>query len=193
MLGGFKVSGKTLAAATMHSHFKLLIEHKHVQMRNCVLWSLFYFKYTVNEWHTYISLYDYACPCSPLSHFSIFKFPMKMKSFGLSETKFIVYLIRIRLNQQSEPHTFIHMNLLSRNPGSAPDFVYWKKRSISRLRTWSCLSDPTVSIQYPLPGSFTAPLYESYGEEDGLQTSKQGPEVIKLFHTQLSRTRTLSC
>ena len=33
------------------------------------------------------------------------------------------YLRKIGQNQQSEPHTFIHMNPLSRNPGAVPVHV----------------------------------------------------------------------
>ena len=39
------------------------------------------------------------------------------------------YLIKMRENQQSEPHSFIHMNPLSRNPGFATG-VYINIQSI---------------------------------------------------------------
>ena len=38
------------------------------------------------------------------------------------------YLREMRSKQQSEPHIFIHMNPLSRNPGSAPDNAFLSKK-----------------------------------------------------------------
>ena len=41
-----------------------------------------------------------------------FKYPMKMKQFGLSETKLFHFhgaFKKNEINQQSEPHTFIHI------------------------------------------------------------------------------------
>ena len=40
---------------------------------------------------------------------------------------FMGYLRKMRLNQESEPHPFIHMNPLSRNPGTAPAMpIMWR-------------------------------------------------------------------
>ena len=55
---------------------------------------------------------------------SVFKYPMKMRSFGLSETKLshvhgIFKKNEIKLAKRT--YTFIHTNPLSRNPRSAPE------------------------------------------------------------------------
>ena len=54
----------------------------------------------------------------------VFKYPMKMKSFGLNETNLLhVHGIfkknEIELTKRT-PHPFIDMNLFSRNTGSTP-------------------------------------------------------------------------
>ena len=66
---------------------------------------------------------------------------MKMKSFGLSETKLFHFHGMFKKNEiksakhpppPTHTHTFIHMNPLSRNPGSAPGKVEqtkWKRKT----------------------------------------------------------------
>ena len=48
------------------------------------------------------------------------------------------YSRKMRLNQQSDPHPFMHMNPLSRNPGTAPAMLIMqssRKRRITRIGT----------------------------------------------------------
>ena len=61
----------------------------------------------------------------PCTQPPIFKYPMKIKLFGLSETKLFHFHGIFKKNKiksaKLTPHTFMHMNPLSRNPGSAPE------------------------------------------------------------------------
>ena len=53
---------------------------------------------------------------------------MKMKLFGLNETKLFHFhgiFKKIVIRLVKRPHAFIHLSPLSRNPGSTPGFV-WK-------------------------------------------------------------------
>ena len=50
----------------------------------------------------------------------IFKYPMEMKQFAVSETKLFHFHGKFKkneINQKREPCAFINMNTLSRNPG----------------------------------------------------------------------------
>ena len=55
----------------------------------------------------------------------VLKYPQEIKQFGFNETKLSIFyfhgiLKNNEIKRQSEPHPFIHMNPLSRNPGFAP-------------------------------------------------------------------------
>ena len=61
-------------------------------------------------------------------------YPMKMKQFGLSETKLLHFHGIFYKNEKmskANTHTFIHTNPLSRNPGSHSDETFQRYALIS--------------------------------------------------------------
>ena len=81
-----------------------------------------------------------------------------------SQTKIMRYSRKMRPNQQSEPHTFIYMNPLSINPGSAPALSYSLR---TKQRDWSVwyyvpvwLSMTWVFVTHPVWLVFAAHMSE---------------------------------
>ena len=91
---------------------------------------------------------------NPLSP-PVFKYPIKwnnLVSVRPNYWNFMGYSRKKRWNQQSEPQTFIHMNPLSRNPGSAPDFDYLKPSSAGKI-FYFCLYNFFFLFYFPYTSS----------------------------------------
>ena len=65
----------------------------------------------------------------------VFKYPMKKKLFGLTETN-LFHFHGILNKSKAKLHTFIHMNPLSKNPGSSPAFMHCSNALWFFFREW---------------------------------------------------------
>ena len=117
----------------------------------------------------------------------VFKHPNKMKSFGLNETK-LFHFHQIFKKKEIQTHTFIHMNPLSRNPGSvtvvlaACSHVYL----LACMQQCVCLSGGARSI------FVWASVYRfslcALGQNNGseMRASSECPDYCVYAHARLS-------
>ena len=71
------------------------------------------------------------------------KYPMRLNNLVSMIPNyfiFIGYLRKMRYNQQSESNPFIHMNPLSRNPGSTPVLLHMNKKAQTSTDQFLCCS-----------------------------------------------------